>query len=449
MSNITRLFWSTLILLTTLWLFSYPGIFQLETFWSLRHFATQYTGVIAVGCMSVAMVLALRPRWPERRLDGLDKMYRLHKWLGIGVLVVSILHWLWSEAPKWAVGMGLLARPQRGPRPVTENQLEALFLDLRGTAEGVGEWAFYAAVALIIIALLSRIRYRWFLRSHRLFPIVYLVLVFHTVILTDFHVWSSVLGWVLIALLTAGSYAAVISLFGRIGGDRRVLGTIAHLKSYPGVSALETVIDMAPGWPGHKPGQFAFAMSDPREGPHPYTIASAWNPDNRQITFISKALGDHTAELPQKLSAGQSVRVEGPYGNFTFDDDCPRQIWIGGGVGITPFIARMKHLAVSRGLAGERTADVDLFHSTADVDSEALQKLNEDASAAGIRLHILIDKKDGFLTGDKIREAVPDWREASIWFCGPTGFGKAIRRDFAAKGMPVHARFHQELFQMR
>ena len=45
--------------------------------------------------------------------------------------------------------------------------------------------------------------------------------------------------------------------------------------------------------------------------------------------------------------------------------------------------------------------------------------------------------------------AVPDWRKASIWFCGPTGFGEALKDDFAAQGFPVERRFHQELFAMR
>ena len=42
---------------------------------------------------------------------------------------------------------------------------------------------------------------------------------------------------------------------------------------------------------------------------------------------------------------GQPVTVEGPYGRFTFDDGAERQIWIGGGIGIAPFVARMKALA--------------------------------------------------------------------------------------------------------
>ncbi|MFV8096512.1 ferric reductase-like transmembrane domain-containing protein, partial [Enterobacter cloacae complex sp.6730737] len=85
----------------------------------------QYTGVIAMVAMSVAMMLALRPRWPERWMGGLDKMYRLHKWLGVTALVVAVVHWLWAQGPKWAVGRGLLERPVRGARPPIANPVEA------------------------------------------------------------------------------------------------------------------------------------------------------------------------------------------------------------------------------------------------------------------------------------------------------------------------------------
>lgn len=226
---------------------------------------------------------------------------------------------------------------------------------------------------------------------------------------------------------------------------RRVQGTIADLQSFPGVKVLRATIDMGLGWPGHQAGQFAFATSDPREGAHPYTIASFWEADAPQITFFAKAAGDHTSRLDQALKLGQPVAIEGPYGCFTFDDDRPVQIWIGGGVGVTPFIARMQHLAVDRTTA----KTIHLFHSTADVDDAALQNLVDDARAAHIHLHILIASRDGRLNGDRIRHEVPEWRDASFWFCGPPGFGAALRADFANQGVPVHKRFHQELFSMR
>src|SRR5690606_21060710 len=147
----------------------------------------------------------------------------------------------------------------------------------------------------------------------------------------------------------------------------------------------------------------------------------AWNPSEHRLTFIAKELGDYTRDMPDALQVGQPVKVEGPYGCFTFDDGRARQIWVGGGIGITPFIARMKQLAMDRLAYPSRPHPpvIDLYHTTADWDDDAIARMTSDAQAAGIRLHVLHDARDGRLTGDRIRAEVPDWQEASIWFCGP------------------------------
>jgi len=451
MRHIKWTLWGLFIALSLLWLVADASVFKATSFFALRSQMMQWTGVIAMGAMSVAMILALRPRWPERWLGGLDKMYRLHKWLGIGALVVSVIHWLWAQGPKWAVGWGLLERPARGPRAPIDNPVQATIAGLRGTAEGWGEWAFYGAVILIALALITYFPYRLFYKTHRLLAVAYLVLVFHAVVLMKFSYWATPLGWVMAVLIAAGTWAAIVVLLRRVAAERQVRGRITSLQYYPGVRALETDIEVTRDWPGHKPGQFAFATSDVSEGAHPYTIASAWNAESREIKFITKELGDHTSELPQKLHVGQDVKIEGPYGCFTFDDEAPHQIWIGGGIGITPFIARMKEMTAQQGKRADWPGcqSVDLFHTTADMDERAFEKLAADAKSANIELHLMIDARDGFLTGKRIREMVPRWNEASIWFCGPAGFGEALRRDFAANGFPVTSRFHQELFAMR
>ncbi|CUW41269.1 Putative ferric reductase [Magnetospirillum sp. XM-1] len=450
MQRIAVSFWATLALLSVLWLATSPFAAASANFFQFRAIMVQYTGILAVGCMSLCMILALRPRWPEKRLGGLDKMYRLHKWFGIAALVTGVIHWLWAKGPKWAVGWGWLDRPERGPKPVPDNMVEQLFRTSRGFAEDVGEWAFYAAALLILAALLPRIPYRQFFKTHRILAAAFLVLVFHSLILLNFADWMSPLGLAVALLLACGTWAAVVVLRRRVAAHRRVGGEIVSIHYYPGVRVLETGIRIPEGWPGHQSGQFAFVTSDASEGAHPYTIASAWNDAERRITFVIKELGDHTRRLREKLHAGQTVTVEGPYGCFTFDDDCPRQIWVGGGIGITPFIARMHHRILQREATGRLPEQIiDLFHTTTDVDEGALDRLKADAAAAGVRLHILIDARDGRLGGDRIRELVPDWRQASLWFCGPAGFGTALRHDFHKQGLPVKRRFHQELFAMR
>ena len=92
-----------------------------------------------------------------------------------------------------------------------------------------------------------------------------------------------------------------------------------------------------------------------------------------------------------------------------------------------------------------------VFHAgdpTGDFDQTAIDRLTADAAAAVVRLHLLVSSRDGRLNGERIRSVVPDWQSASIWFCGPSEFGEALRKDFLAHGLPAE-RYHQELFQMR
>ena len=444
MKNIKLALLALLLIPTGLWLLADTLAPEPFTYFSFRTVLVQYTGVMALCAMSAAMLLAMRPKWLEPWLDGLDKMYRLHKWLGISALVFAIVHWWWAQGTKWMVGWGWLTRPAR--RPAGGQALGTIEGWLRGQrelAESLGEWAFYAAVVLIALALIQRFPYHLFTRTHKWLAAIYLVLVFHAVVLSRFAYWTQPIGWLLAVAMAGGTVAALIVLLGRVGIGRRTQGTVDALTYYPELRVLETSVRLESGWPGHDAGQFAFVTSTGNEGPHPYTIASAWHPDERRVVFITKALGDHTSKLHDRLVVGTPVTVEGPYGCFDFGDRHPRQIWIGAGIGVTPFIARMKQLALT---PGEQS--IDLFHPTAEFEQAAIDKLTADARAANVRLHVLVSPRDGLLDGEKIRAAVPQWQSASVWFCGPPAFGRALRDDLLAHGLPRDA-FHQELFQMR
>lgn len=73
-----------------------------------------YTGVLSMVPMSVGMILALRPFAIEPFLGGMNKSYRLRKWLDITALVVSVIQWLWTVVPKWMVAWGRLVKPAGG-----------------------------------------------------------------------------------------------------------------------------------------------------------------------------------------------------------------------------------------------------------------------------------------------------------------------------------------------
>ena len=431
-----------LLAVLALWLASMPfaGV-PMEAF-SLRPPSLQGTGLLAMAVMSVAMVLANRPGAFEPWLGGLDKMYRLHKWLGISALGLAVAHWLWVEVPKWAVALGWLVRPPRVRAALPEQPLLRQFHELRGVAETVGEWAFYALVVLLALSLLKRFPYRRFFQTHRLLPVVYLALVFHAVVLMQDSHWSEPVGIVMALLMAAGSVAALRVLFGSVGRRRQAVAVVDSLSTHPEAGVLEVAVRLKSRWPGHRAGQFAFVRFDAGEGAHPFTITSPWTGDGRMV-FLIKGLGDYTRALPSLLKAGDLLRVEGPYGQFNFAGRQARQIWVGGGIGITPFIARLQQLALQ-----PDGKQVDLFYATAHADEAAFGLLRDAAQAAGVQLHLNVDATHGRLTAERIRAAVPEWRSADVWFCGPAGFGRQLRIDLQAAGLSG-VDFHQELFEMR
>ncbi|MDE2444622.1 MAG: ferric reductase-like transmembrane domain-containing protein [Alphaproteobacteria bacterium] len=394
---------------------------------------TQISGILSTAMMCFAILLAIRPRFLEPALNGLDKMYRLHKWLGVGALVTGVAHWLIKT------GGG----PGKGASGLVDVATQTVIETLRGPARGVAQPAMFIIFAFIAVALITKIPYRLFAKTHYLIAIPFLVLAFHSVVLLKAGYWAQPIGWLTLALVAIGTLGVFYSLLGFIGVGSKVQATVENSAYYPELRVLEANLKVDGAWRGHKPGQFAFITTNKKEGAHPFTIATAWNPAKPSIGFIAKELGDFTGNLRQQFEVGRSAKIEGPYGRFVFEDDKPCQIWVGAGVGIAPFVAHMRQLAST-----PSAKSLYLFHSTADVSDLALAKMKADAKAANVTLHILISPRDGRLTAEKIKKAVPQWKSASIWFCGPTAFGAALKSDFMRAGL-AYRDFHQEVFKMR
>ena len=448
MRTIRRVFWTYLLLLSAAWWLSDPTpMADLTHVFAWRAVLLQCTGVLGIGVMALALVLAVRPVVFEPWLGGLDKMYRLHKWLGITALALSVAHWLLAVLPGHLVGLGWLRRQAYSASPLhTElpalEWLQQALRGQRGMAVMVGEWAFYLAVLMMLLALVRYFPYRYFFKVHRLLAAAFLALAWHAVVLMRVDYWVSVLGPPLALLMVAGSIAAVRVLLRRVAAGRKAVGEITRITHHEALQTMELTVAIKGRWAGHQAGQFAFVTFHTTEGAHPFTIASPWTGDGN-IGFRVKALGDYTSTLAHRLQVGSVVQVEGPYGQFTFEGTRPRQIWVAGGIGITPFIARMQALALA-----PDGKTIDLFHATKVHDAHAIGQLERDAQAAGVRLHVLWDERDGLLDAQRIAAGVPQWREADVWFCGPAAFGQALRRDLLALGLPAD-QFHLELFEMR
>lgn len=440
MTRILTLFWVLLLGLTALWVAADPVLLGVHPFKDVQQPLIQFTGIIAMGAMSVSLLLALRSVAVEPYVGGLDKSYRLHKWLGVTTLVMALAHWLLISAP--GLFGGAAERKPKGAAPKYVPPGPAWLHALQGPAKGLGSWALWATAILIVLALLRWFPYRWFLKTHRILAIVFLLLVFHAAVLLKYAYWTHAVAYVLVLLMAAAVVASLYILVRRVGRTRQAVGEITSVSSHQDGQVLGVEVCLKDRWAGHEPGQFAFATFDAAEGPHPFTISSRWNDDGR-LVFLIKGLGDYTRGLPSSLKKGALVTVEGPYGQFNFRSARERQIWVSAGIGITPFLSRMQDLAANPDLR-----DVDLYHATANREAHEVKQLRRLAASARIRLHVWVGAEQGRLTAEKIMAEQPDWHSADIWFCGPVKFGSELRKEFSHAGLKASA-FHQELFHLR
>ncbi|MQM33586.1 ferric reductase-like transmembrane domain-containing protein [Accumulibacter sp.] len=408
--------------------------------WVLRQEALYLTGLLAIALMSVAMFLATRPTWLEAPLGGMDRVYRTHKWAGILACAFAAAHWLIEMSSD--ILKALVGREGRVPKENYGGFLEVL----RDLAEDLGEWAIYALLAMLAITLWQRFPYRMWRFLHRAMPLLYLMLAFHALLLAPTDYWTQPVGTLLALLIAGGVHGSVLALAGRIGRSRQVCGSVVALD-HPAGDLLAVRCRLDAGWPGHRPGQFAFVGFDDGEGQHPFTIASADRGD-REITFQIKALGDYTRQLARRLAVGQPLRVEGPYGRFDIarQQRGAQQIWVAGGIGITPFLAWLEALQ-------GRAADVptaDLHYCTRDRDGDPFVARLEALAdrLPSIRLHVHDARQGQQLGADELAARHDRARPAEVWFCGPQGLADSLR-DRLHELWQSRLRFHQEAFVMR
>ncbi len=417
--------------------------------WKLRQHAIYLSGLWSIGLMALAMLLALRLPLFDRAMGGLDQVYRLHKWTGIAAALSAIAHWGAKESSDLIKGVwGSTGKPAR------EVVLPWL-TDSRGLAKDVGEWAFYALLAMVVLTLLSRLlSYKHWRLLHRAMPVLFLGLVFHAVALMPLSFWALPLGLLMGALLALGSLAAMWSLLGWIGRRRSHTARIQSVQVLGDAGApIEVICAMPASWRGHRAGQFAFVRFDAAEGAHPFTIASAphalGNSPQGQplLRLVIKPLGDYTRTLHQRLHAGQRVDIEGPYGCFDGQGARRRQqVWVAAGVGVTPFLALLEARQPGATAEGAQSPPVQMHYCTRDAQRDPLLPRLQALCAQAlppVPLTVHNEAQGQRLTPQAL-QVTPG--PLDIWFCGPQGLGDALHTH--ARG-PRPWRLHRESFVMR
>ncbi|NBF02087.1 oxidoreductase [Pseudomonas sp. Fl5BN2] len=380
-------------------------------------------GSAALAYMAVSCLLAARWGFVERLFGGLDRVYEVHKWLGIWALVFASYHMVFKANLEVWNSVPILEWSKYWTRMV--RQLS------------------YVALGLIVLLALNRnipySQWRWW---HKLSGPLFVIVILH---------WLSFKSP--IALDTpSGIWLTVLCALGVLGALYKLLlyPLVAKAGEYQ-VSAVKVEksslhLELTPLGQGFafKPGQFAF-LSMQEKGlrePHPFTIASAHSEDGR-IEFVIRALGDYTQRLRKQVKVGMRADLYAPYGRFKRPLEGAREIWIGGGVGISPFISWLQDEAA--GQFDKATLVYCYNPSRAFPSVDTLQGM---AQARGVDFVANSGGTESLAQTLRRTAAQTDPQQIQISFCGPKGLLGQVRELMNECKIP-EGNLHYEFFEFR
>ncbi|MDV0445020.1 Na(+)-translocating NADH-quinone reductase subunit F [Methanimicrococcus sp. At1] len=178
----------------------------------------------------------------------------------------------------------------------------------------------------------------------------------------------------------------------------------------------------------YRAGEFAFFRPVKSALPfeaHPFTMTSS--PLNKKsVSMMIKESGDFTNQI-SKLKVGDSVTLEGPYGNLFSEAAEAKEtpvVMLAGGIGITPMISIFHYL-----LEMKSKREIVLFWSAstqADIFDEAYyNELNDRLSNFNLKISLSKEDKDGYLYGRISHKQFEEtnmthyYETADFFVCGP------------------------------
>lgn len=432
MAKKISLAWSLITIINVIpiiiWLTMIPLSSRLSNNFQIFTNLGRLSAIIGYTLMATVIIMAARLPLIEKQLLGLNRVFINHHRLGAISFILLLTHPLFLTISYIFIS----------------TRSAALFLlpSLTLWPQALGTFSLTIMMALLIITFYLSWRYQIWKFSHRLLVLAFVLGFFHTAFIT-----SDVSGNLALRsyLLTFGSLALIaygyrlLVEFGHLGQHQFTIST----KRSAGTNVTEISLEPRQKTFSYQAGQFAFlTFSQPgiSTEPHPFSFVS--DPTEKELKFAIKNLGDFTSTL-DGLRSGTKVTIEGPYGAFGQGPlTNQREIWIAGGIGITPFISLARDLKNNH-----RQADLFLSFKN---PAEAIY-VSELESIVGndsrLKIFPFYSDEMGFLSADYIEKNSGPLADRLIYICGPVGLMKALKTQFVSKGV-APANIHTEEFSL-
>lgn len=186
--------------------------------------------------------------------------------------------------------------------------------------------------------------------------------------------------------------------------------------------------------------------SDPRGETRHFTISSSPAEDFLQITTRIRKESGYKKTL-NEISIGTLFEARGPFGSYVFDnsnDQKLNNIFLAGGIGITPFRSMIKYNFDKQSLASltEKKQDnfLHLIYSNSGNDYVFKNELDLIQNENSFLKIMYVDTTiQGRIDEEKISSALSGWgldkNSCIFWIVGPTGFVDAMEGVLGKMGI--------------
>ncbi|WP_374967367.1 ferric reductase-like transmembrane domain-containing protein [Lysinibacillus sp. RS5] len=374
-------------------------------------------GGLAITGFFLVFLFATRMKILERWFHGLERLYFHHKWLAIFSLGLVILHGqLQDMVPDWD---------------------EAQETPLSEFAKELGELGQYGFIALILIALFAKfLKYEHWRVVHRLLLIPYTFGIYHAYFSSRYDLFQPTpLGIFTALTATIGFMSALYMLTMYQDMFFKYKGKITGIKKL-GSNVIELELTLDKKIP-YRHGQFIFIkifQDGLEKASHPFSISGG---DGKKVFVTIKGLGDFTKKVFHSVQLNTPVALDGPYGHLNFEKGTQQQVWIAGGIGITPFLSYLQSQPVDR--------NIELFYTYHGQDNAIYQEFLQEYAKTNQYFNVnFID------TAQMDRLSFENFSvpaKTSIFMCGPEKMVKRFAKQL--KSFNTGADIEYEAFKIR
>jgi len=220
------------------------------------------------------------------------------------------------------------------------------------------------------------------------------------------------------------------------------LGEVAELIDE--TPRVKTLVLEIPDWPGHRAGQHVdvrLTAEDGYQAQRSYSIASAPEYENLEITVERLDDGEVSPYLAEELVVGDKLELRGPIGGYFVweaGQDGPLLL-VAGGSGVVPLMAMLRHRAATgadvpaRLLYSSRTLEEVIYR-------DELDRLSATDPALEVHYALTREQPEGWsgyarrVDEEILRETVYPNGEGVAFVCGPTRFVETVANGLLAVG---------------